>query len=185
MHWVLAVVEVDPGLPTFGRDNFMGYNHFRLVATYPLTPGEAQLMVMRAGTTGSSPLLDDPTEAVPPPLPLLAAAPAATVPPLLGENEGAGTGMLGQQLQHQQLPLLCYVHGYNTPFANSVKSGAIYSRSFAEAVRLVVVFSWPSDPELVSESWLITKVMSDFERQYTHCEQHVRGGYRYIYIHPW
>ena len=78
--------------------------------------------------------------------------------------------------------VVCYVHGFQTPFANAVKSGAIYSRSFAEAARLVVVFSWPSDPELVSQSWLVTKVMSDFERNYTHAEQHVSCFYCYFYL---
>ena len=41
----------------------------------------------------------------------------------------------------------------------------------------MVVFTWPSDPDMQSAgSWLITQVMSDFERNYTHAEVHMHAS---------
>ena len=76
--------------------------------------------------------------------------------------------------------VVVHVHGFATPLNNSVKSAAIFGRAFAgeghPVGRLPLLFAWPSDPELGASSWVLTKVMSEFERNYTRAEQHMHAS---------
>lgn len=80
--------------------------------------------------------------------------------------------------EEESVEALVYVHGFLTPLCNALKSTAIMARCCRN--RLAICFSWPCDPEFINHSWIMTKVMSEFERNYTHAEQHMHGSINYL-----
>ena len=53
------------------------------------------------------------------------------------------------------------------------ESAAIYSRDLRRD--LVVLVTWPGNPEMEGGHWLLTRVMSAFERKYTNAEQNMHS----------
>jgi hypothetical protein len=77
---------------------------------------------------------------------------------------------------HPSEKCLVHVHGFNTdlPFASRVSG--LYSRSLHH--QLTVLFAWPSDPPAEGRGWLLSQVMTSYERMYTMCEHNMHASIR-------
>ncbi|CAM9678932.1 unnamed protein product, partial [Phaeothamnion confervicola] len=76
---------------------------------------------------------------------------------------------------HPAKELFVSVHGFNTPQPYATRVCAVFQRTFYKPLGLVL--TWPSDPPAEGRgSWIITQVMSAYERRYTYSEHNMHAS---------
>ncbi|CAM9228622.1 unnamed protein product, partial [Chrysoparadoxa australica] len=76
--------------------------------------------------------------------------------------------------EHDSEEMLLSLHGFNTDLNFAVRTAASYVRSLHRP--LVVSMTWPSDPPAEGRGWLISQVMSSYERMYTYAEHNMHAS---------